>query len=184
LYVDRDYDLNTPASTTDGALDWMGMAHALALPGSIDTLIDALGPRPLVSPEQVAWIGVDARRATEWERQQAERLGLHVTTSNALAADPVGSADEALAYLPVGPLAIHLDVDVLDFIDAPLAENVDGRNSGPSLDQATKALTRAARDHRMRALSIGELNPTRCVGDPDAIPRFIEAITGVLAATQ
>lgn len=33
LYVDRGFDLNTPHSTTDGALDWMGMAPALDLPG-------------------------------------------------------------------------------------------------------------------------------------------------------
>ena len=48
-----------------------------------------------------------------------------------------------------------------------------GRNTGPTLDQAAKALTAAARDQRMRALSIGELNPTRCAGDPDALPRFV-----------
>ena len=36
----------------------------------------------------------------------------------------------------------------------------------------------AARDPRLRAFSIGELNPTRCAGDPEAIPRF----AGVLAA--
>jgi arginase len=182
LYVDRDYDMNTPKSTTDGTLDWMGMAHALDLPGCINALIDALGHRPLLSPDRVSWVGVDARRATEWERQQADRLGLKVITSDELAADPVGSADEALSYLPVGPLAVHLDVDVFDFIDAPLAENADGRNSGPSLDQGTQALAQAARDHRMRALSIGELNPTRCVGDPDAIPRFVKAVAEVLAA--
>lgn len=29
LYIDRHFDLNTPHSTTDGALDWMGMAQAL-----------------------------------------------------------------------------------------------------------------------------------------------------------
>jgi arginase len=33
LYADRHYDINTPETTTDGALDWMGLAHALALPG-------------------------------------------------------------------------------------------------------------------------------------------------------
>ena len=26
LYVDRHYDINTPETTTDGALDWMGLA--------------------------------------------------------------------------------------------------------------------------------------------------------------
>jgi len=38
LYVDRHFDINTRDSTTDGALDWMGLAHALALPGCVDTL--------------------------------------------------------------------------------------------------------------------------------------------------
>ena len=89
----------------------------------------------------------------------------------------------ALSHLPPGPLAVHVDVDVLDFTDAPLAENTDGRNTGPTLDQTTQALTAAARDQRMRALSIGELNPTRCAGDPAALARFVTSITRVLAAT-
>jgi Arginase family len=41
----------------------------------------------------------------------------------------------------------------------------------------------AARDQRMRALSIGELNPTRCAGDPAALARFVTSITRILAAT-
>jgi arginase len=182
LYVDRHYDMNTPQSTTDGALDWMGLAHALALPGCVDTLTGAFGQRPLLEADQVAWLGVEPRMATQWEREQAGRLGLRVTTGHELAADPAGTALAALSQLPPGPLALHLDVDVLDFTDAPLAENTDGRNSGPALDQVTEALTAAARDQRMRALSIGELNPTRCAGDPDALPRFISSIAGILEA--
>src|ERR1700733_13652254 len=101
----------------------------------------------------------------------------------ALAADPAAAALAAVSRLPAGPLALHLDVDVLDFTDAPLAENTDGRNTGPTLDQVTEALTAAARDQRMRVLSIGELNPTRCAGDPDALPRFVSSIARILAAT-
>jgi arginase len=183
LYVDRHYDLNTPESTSDGALDWMGLAHALALPGCLDTLTGAFGQRPLLEPDQVAWLGVEPRMATQWEREQASRLGLHVTSSQALAADPAAAALAALSQLPAGPLALHLDVDVLDFIDAPLAENTDCRNTGPTLDQVAEALTAAARDQRMRALSIGELNPTRCAGDADALSRFVTSISRVLAAT-
>jgi arginase len=118
LYVDRHYDLNTPKSITDGALDWMGLAHALALPGCVDDLADAFGPRPLLGPDQVAWLGVEPRKATDWEREQASRLGLRVTSSEALAADPAAAAGDALGYLPPGPLAVHIDVDVLDFTDA------------------------------------------------------------------
>ncbi len=183
LYLDRHYDLNTPESTTDGALDWMGLAHALALPGCLDTLTGAFGRPPLLEADQVAWLGVEPRLATPWEREQAGRLALHVTTSQALAAGPAATALTALSQLPAGPLALHLDVDVLDFIDAPLAENTDCRNTGPTLDQVTEALTAAARDRRMRALSIGELNPTRCAGDPDALPRFVTSIARILAAT-
>jgi arginase len=183
LYVDRHYDLNTPDSTIDGALDWMGLAHALALPGCLDTLAGAFGSRPLLQPHQVAWLGVEPVTATPWEREQAGRLGLYVTTSQALAADPAGAALAALSHLPPGPLAVHVDVDVLDFTDAPLAENTDGRNTGPTLDQVADALTAAAQDQRMRTLSIGELNPTRCAGDPTALSRFITSITRILAAT-
>jgi arginase len=184
VYVDRHYDINTPDSTRDGALDWMGMAHALALPGCADTLTGAFGPRPLLEPSQVAWLGVEPQRATDWEREQAARLGLHVTTSQALAADPARAATAALDYLPAGPLAVHIDVDVLDFTDAPLAEDTAGRNTGPTLGQAEQALMLAARDPRVRALSIGELNPTRSAGDPDAIPRFAGSIARILAVTD
>ena len=182
LYVDRNYDINTPESTADGALDWMGMAHALSLPGSLEVLADVLGPPPLLEPDQVAWLGVEDRFATEWERAEARRLGLRMISSDAFAQDPASSAVECLNSLPKGPLAVHLDVDVLDFIDAPLAENTDGRNSGPTLDQTAVALRIAARDERFRTLSIGELNPTRSAGDPEAIPRFIAAVASVLSS--
>jgi arginase len=183
LYLDRHYDMNTPETTRDGTLDWMGLAHALALPGCVDTVADAFGPRPLLEPHQVAWLGVEPSLGTDWEREQAGRLGLNVTTSEALAADPAGAARAALGQLPPGPLALHIDVDVLDFIDAPLAENTDCRNTGPTLDQAADALQVAARDPRVRVLSVGELNPTRSAGTPDALPRFVTSIARVLAAT-
>jgi arginase len=180
LYLDRHFDLNTPESTRDGALDWMGMAHAFALAGTVDALTDAFGHRPLLQPAQVAFLGIEASLATGFEREQADRLGLQVTSSAALAADPRGSVLAALGVLPPGPLAVHVDVDVLDFIDAPLAENTDCRNTGPSLDQLGQALLAAAGDPRLRALSIGELNPTRSAGEPDAIPRFIRMLAATL----
>jgi len=35
IYLDLHADLNTPRSTADGALDWMGVAHMLGLNGTI-----------------------------------------------------------------------------------------------------------------------------------------------------
>jgi arginase len=184
LYVDRHFDLNTPESTTDGALDWMGLAHGLSLPGCAEELAGVFERRPLLQPSQVAWLGVEADLATEWEREQADRLGLHVGTSASLCSDPVGAAASALKVLPPGPLAVHVDVDVLHFTDAPLAEDTAGRNSGPRLEQLREALGLAAQDPRFRVLSIGELNPTRSAGDPEAILRFVSTIATTLGATH
>ncbi len=183
LYIDRHFDLNTPESTTDGALDWMGLAHGLSLAGCLDAVAEAFGPRPLLTPVQVVWLGVEAGRATDWEREQAARLKLNVSSSAALASDPTGVTAAALEALPGGPLAVHVDVDVLDFIETPLAENADGRNSGPTLEQLGEALGVAMLDPRIRALSIGELNPTRAAGAPETISRFIDMLASAVGAT-
>lgn len=184
LYLDRGYDLNTPLSTTDGALDWMGMAHALDLPGASDAMAGAFGVRPLLDADQVAWLGVEDTMATEWERRQAASLRLRVIGSRALAAEPEAAARRALASLPSGPLTIHFDVDVLDFTDAPLAENTDGRNTGPTLDQVGVALRAATADPRFRALSVAELNPTRSAGEPAALARFVRTLAEVLRPAE
>ncbi|HEX2307586.1 MAG TPA: arginase family protein [Jatrophihabitantaceae bacterium] len=180
-YVDRHLDLNTPATTTDGALDWMGLAHAFALPGSVDEVVDVLGPRPLLRPSQVVVLGADIDKTTEGERRHAADVDLTVISGQRLAADPVGATRIALDRLPDAALAVHLDVDVLDFTDAPLAEDTAGRNSGPGLAALALSLAEAARDPRTVAFSVGELNPTRSRGVPTAVPRFLEVLVETLA---
>jgi arginase len=110
---------------------------------------------------------------------------LHIGSSAHLAGDPSGVVASALGVLPPGPLAVHVDVDVdvdvLDFTDAPLAEDTGGRSTGPSLEQLGVALG-AARDPRFRVLSIGELNPTRAIGQPETIPRFVDVLAGTLGS--
>jgi arginase len=179
VYVDRHFDLNTPASTTDGALDWMGMAAALGL---LAEAPDFGFPRaPLLSPEQLLYVGADPAPATEWERQQVEDLGLSWRSNDALATDPDAESTAISSWVGDRSFALHLDLDVLDFTDLPLAENTDGRNSGPSLDAVTTVLRAGCAEPGFRVLSIGELNPTRAAGTPDAIPRFIQALAAALA---
>ncbi|MBV1849398.1 arginase family protein [Catellatospora tritici] len=180
LYLDRHFDLNTPRSSTDGALDWMGTAHALDLPDTAEQLVSALARRPLLRPDRLRYLGVELAAATDWERDQAARLGLRWSSHTALAEDPAGQTGQALAELPPGPLAVHVDVDVLDFTDAPLAESTGGRNSGPSLDSLGIALAAACGDPRFRALSIAELNPARAAGCPEVLHRFVETIAHAL----
>ena len=120
------------------------------------------------------------RTSADFERAQVAALGISVTTQADVLTDPVAAAARALRDLPEAPFAVHVDVDVLDFTDAPLAENTSGRNVGPTLDQLAALLTTVVADPRWRALSIGELNPTRTAGDPSQLTRFVAVLTGVL----
>lgn len=181
LYVDRHFDMNTPATTIEGALDWMGLAHALDLPGCRDEFAGAFATRPALDPDRLALLGTDPTQATDFEREQVAALGISVTTQEELSADPTAAAAAALRALPDAPFAAHVDVDVLDFTDAPLAENTSGRNIGPTLDQLGAALNVVIADPRWRALSIGEINPTRSSGDPQALTRFVATLTAALA---
>lgn len=180
LYIDRHFDLNTPQSTHEGALDWMGVAHGLALDGAADELMDALGPRPLLDPDRVSFLGVDVNDATPFEKQQVEQLNLPVVPLGELVTMPREGARTARNALPQEPFAVHVDLDVLDFIDAPIAENVNGRNSGPSIEQLGEALKELWRDPACRALSIGEINPMHAQADPSALPRFINVLVQAL----
>ena len=70
IYVDLDTDLNTPRTTRDGALDWMGVAHVLGLEGTVPA-VRGIGPRdPMLSPDHVLLFASD--NVTEAERRVIE----------------------------------------------------------------------------------------------------------------
>lgn len=182
VYIDRHLDLNTPRSTTEGSLSWMGMAHALGLEGAATQLASAGRSAPVLRPSDLVYLGADpARAATSWERQQLDGLGIDVVDQAALCADPTGAARRARAHLDDGPFLVHLDVDVLDFLDAPIAENVNGRNSGPTIEMVGEALSELIRHEDCWGLSIGQLVPAHAASDPTALPRFVSALSAAFA---
>ncbi|SFH40411.1 arginase [Amycolatopsis regifaucium] len=178
VYLDRHLDLNTPQSTDEGSLSWMGMAHALGLPGT-GALLSA-GQIPLLTPADLAYLGVDMEATTEGERKAVAELRLTVVAQDDLVNDPRRAAQAARDALSPGEFVIHVDVDVLDFLDAPIAENVNGRNSGPTIAQLGAALSTLWSDPQCRALSIGQLDPAHAASDPTALPRLVDALTGAL----
>lgn len=182
IYVDRHLDLNTPHSTTEGSLSWMGMAHALALEGTAPELIGPNSRAPLLQPSDLVYLGVDAtRETTDWERKQAAELGLAMVDQAALCNDPRAAANTARATLAPGPFVVHLDVDVLDFLDAPIAENVNGRNSGPTIAILEQALAELVRDPDCWGMSIGQLDPAHAAADPTALPRLVSTLASALS---
>lgn len=181
VYLDLHADMNVPSSTSDGALDWMGVGHALTLTGCLPALAACCE----LQAEQIVLLGFDPTQATDWEREQVLAQGLKVVNADELAADPAASAQAALAAIPgeCETVAVHFDVDVVDFIDAPLSENT-GRNVGVPLQTAVDALATLLGDPRVAALTVTELNPLHGEADGSTLARFVTGLASACARWQ
>ena len=179
LYFDLHADMNTPSTVRWGALDSMGTAHALGDDLAEPVLVKAFARSPLLRPDELWLFGHG--EGQEHEQERIASLGIGQTPVDDVAADPVGSAADALEAFAGGVdvLAVHLDVDVIDFVDLPLQENVD-RNVGLTFDATMAALATLLAHPDVASFTICELNPDH---DPDgsAVPRFVEGIVGTLA---
>jgi arginase len=182
VYIDLDTDLNTPESTQDGALDWMGVAHLLGVDGTVPKLA-ALGPRmPMLRPEQVLFFAND--NVEPFERQLIEARGIAEVRLAGVVADPSGAAQTVVDgwARQFERLLVHLDVDVLDFVDMPLAEN-NRRNVGLQFDQLMASLRVLLRAPNWAALTVCELNPDHGESDGSTLRTFAEALADALAAS-
>jgi arginase len=173
VYFDLHSDLNTPVSATDGALDWMALAHMLALDESEPTLAAAAGRVPVLDPSQVVLFAQSPSHATRFERSEIERLGLTRVALEDVRGDPEGAAHRALDLLATRSdrYVIHLDVDVVDFTDAPLSEH-PSRNTGLKLNEMLGALRVLASDPGLVAITLTELNPHNAAADDGLLEGF------------
>ena len=176
-YFDLHSDLNTPASATDGALDWMALGHMLAIEGTEPRLTAAAGNSPLLDPDQVVLFAHSRSHSTRFERGEIERLGLPRVALEEVREDPEGAARRALELLAARSdrYAIHLDVDVVDFTDAPLSEH-PSRNTGLKLQEMLRALRVLASGPGLVAITLAELNPHNAAADDGLLERFAAAL--------
>jgi arginase len=70
---------------------------------------------------------------------------------------------------------------VIDFLDAPLAENVD-RTPGLPLDAAAEALAALLADPRVRAVTVTEFNPHHGEADGSTTRRLVDVLAAAFAA--
>jgi arginase len=179
VYFDRHADLNVPGSTIDGTLDWMGVAHMLDVDGCTDGLASVAGARPLLAPDRLAYLGQG--RISRPEQALIDDLRPAVVTLERAIGAPQAAASDALAALDgCDTLAVHFDVDVLDFLETPLAENTD-REPGVPLAAAGVILATLLADARVSALTITELNPHHGAEDGSTVRRLVEAVATAFA---
>jgi arginase len=186
VYFDAHPDLNTPTSIVQGALDWMGMGHILALPGAAPELRD-IGPRtPLLRPEAVVFFSYIPSELTPGE---IDYLAAHRPA--AFPAEEVSrrapeAAQEAADLLRTrrSSFVVHFDVDALDFVDFPIADNAYQRNQGLTLASALRALGRFAACPGFAGLVVSQVNPDHAAGQGDLIGDFARRLAEALAAAQ
>jgi arginase len=180
-YVDLDSDLNVPG-TGEGALDWMGVAHLLDVPGAHKTLTSLAGRRPMLDVEAVRLFAVE--NITTFERSVIDRLGLHVEPLADVVDDPDAVAERTRAWAAsYDRILVHVDIDVLDYTKFPIAHEI---RDAPGLE--LPQLARLLRDlHRLpnwSALTLSEVNPDHAPDERDSFGRLIEMLGDVLGGSD
>lgn len=176
IYMDRDADLNTPATTPSGCVDGMVVSH-LTGRGAAE-LVRFWGEPPLVREPDLALFGVD--RLDPAEEQVFNRSPIR----RYLARDvkQVGAAAAAQAAIDRihgngNEFVLHLDVDVIaDF----QATNYPG-SDGLGLEEVREALELFARQKHLAAIELTAYNPTK---DPDGggAKLILDLLAGVLGS--
>jgi arginase len=176
IYMDRDADLNTPATTTTGCVDGMVVSH-LAGRGAAE-MVRFWGEPPLVREPDLALFGVARLDPSE------EQLLRNSPLRRYLASDVKRDGPAAAAHAAIDRIrgngyqfVLHFDVDVIaDFT----ATNYPG-TGGLSLDEVREALLVFAQQPELAAIEVTAYNPTK---DPDGsgAKLIIDLLAEVLAA--
>jgi arginase len=98
VYFDLHADMNTRAGVIDGALDWTGVAHVLALDDTEPAMASAVLPAPLLTADD-GLLPIMAEVYEEAARRNVEIVALRTEAACRLLAD-LGS-DEVNAVLHV-----------------------------------------------------------------------------------
>jgi arginase len=158
LWVDRDADLNTPATTPSGRIDGMVLAHIIGK--GAPELVRFWGEPPLVREPDVTLFGL--ARLDPPERDFLSRAPLrHVHAADIQAKGPAASAVDALHHLHADTreFVLHLDLDVIAQEEFP-AVVVPG-SDGLRFEDVRAALKEIVRHKNLVGLDVAQFNPDK-----------------------
>jgi arginase len=181
LYFDGGVDLYVPATQPEGHLDSMGVAHMIAEPGSVPEL-SRIGPRyPLLDPSRVVFYGPCLVHTDDEESSVLARHGMRAYPLDMVQGRAAAVAAEARAAIESdgGMFLVHFDVDVLDFVECPIAD-VPHFEHGMSLDDAMTSLRILLASPRFGGLVLTEVNPDHADRGGASIGTFVKAITAAI----
>ena len=178
LWVDRDADLNTPASTPSGRLDGMGLASIFGK-GSPE-LVRFWGEPPLVREPDTLIYGLVRVDPPELEFLTRSPMR-HVYAVDIQRKGAEKSAQEALAHLHADTreFMLHVDLDVIAQEDFPPVNVPD--SGGLSFDEAKASLSEFVKQKNLLGFDIAQYNPDKDA-DGSAARKLVDLLVEVLAA--
>jgi len=161
LWMDRDADLNTPASTPSGRIDGMVVAHIIGR--GAPELVRFYSESPLVREPDVLLYGLERVDPPEAEFLAKSPMR-HIDAADIQRKGVAVSAKNALAHLhsESREFVLHLDTDIIaqeEFV----AVNVPG-SGGLSFEDVRASLREVLSQKSLLGLDVAQYNPDR---DPD-----------------
>lgn len=181
LYVDGGIDLYVPETQPEGHLDSMGVAHMVGERGALLKL-SGIGPRqPLLDPKRVLFYGPCLEHTEDAETRVLATHDMRAIPLPRVQGRASAAAAEARASIESdgGPFLVHLDVDVLDFVDCPLSD-VPHFEHGLSLADTMASLTTFVASPRFSGLVLTEINPDHADAEGSEIARFVAALAAAI----
>jgi arginase len=156
IWLDAHGDINTPESSPSGNIHGMPLAAAMGY-GATE-LVELLGFKPKVEPQNISLVGI--RDLDSQEKKLAKKSGVHVFTMRDI--DERGMREvmsDALKYAmdDTDGISVSLDMDFVDPSDAPgVGTPVRG---GVTYREAHLAMEMIADTEAMVSLEVVEINP-------------------------
>ena len=181
LYFDGHIDLNTPITSVSGILDSMGVAHMIGAEGTVKEL-SHIGKRfPLLAKEKIVLFGYNPKENNKPELELLEKLKIKNYSLEDIRLKGIEAAREALNHLEQNSkkFLVHLDVDVIDFTDLPVAD-VPQYSQSLMFKDVIDCLYVFASSNKFGGLVITEFNPDHLDEEGKHAEIFIEGIIKAL----
>jgi arginase len=177
IYIDRDADLNVPATTPSGCIDGMVISHVIGR--GAPELVRFWGEPPLVREPDVALFGFERLDQPEGQYLVSSPLRRHPASEvSAMGAATAARASLERVHAANHEFVLHFDVDVISSQEFR-ATNFPGEG-GLSLNEVRDALRVFAVQPNLVAIEVAAYNPEL---DPDggAARQLVDLLVEVLS---
>ncbi len=185
LYFDGHVDLNTPSTSSSGILDSMGVAHMIGEPGTANELCHIGTRYPLMPEDKIVLFGYNPGEINASEQEVLARRRLMRYPVSDVQDRARHAAKEARKYLEgqAKRFVVHLDVDVIDFTELPIAD-VPQFSQGLMFRDAMASLSVFASSPNFAGLTVTEFNPDHVDEEGADAAKFLEGLSHALVGEK